>query len=41
MEDVKAILKFTGVDLEEVKRKAEKEDTLQIIKEITAENKDL
>jgi hypothetical protein len=27
VEDVKAILKFTGVDLEEVKRKAEKRNT--------------
>ena len=39
VEDVKAILKFTRVDLETVKRKAEKEGTLQILKDITAENK--
>lgn len=39
MEDVKAILKFTKVDLEAVRRKAEKEGTLQILENITAENK--
>jgi hypothetical protein len=41
VEDVKAILKFTRVDLEAIKRKVEKEGTLQILKDITAENKGL
>lgn len=40
LEDVKAILKFTKVNLEAVRRKAEKEGTLQILENITAENKD-
>jgi hypothetical protein len=34
VDDVRAILKFTRVDLEAVKRKAEKEGTLQILENI-------
>jgi hypothetical protein len=37
VEDVKAILKFTRVDLEAIKRKAEKEGTLQILEGVMAE----
>lgn len=38
MEDIKAILKFTKVDLEAVKRQARKEGTFQILEVITAES---
>jgi hypothetical protein len=34
VDDVRAVLKFTRVDLEAVKRKAEKEGTLQILENI-------
>lgn len=37
VDDVKAILKFTRVDLEAVRRKAEKEGTLQILEDIMAQ----
>ena len=37
VEDVKAILKFTRVDLEMVRRKAEKDSTLQILENIMAQ----
>lgn len=37
VEDVKAILKFARVDLEGVRRQAEKEGTTKILEEITAQ----
>lgn len=37
VEDVKAVLKFTKVDLEAVKRQAEKEGTLQILEDVMAQ----
>jgi hypothetical protein len=37
VDDVRAVLKFTRVDLEAVKRKAEKEGALQILENIIAQ----
>jgi hypothetical protein len=37
VEDVKAILKFTKVNLKAVRQQAEKEGTIKILKEITAQ----
>ncbi|MEM3551863.1 MAG: hypothetical protein QXV01_12330, partial [Candidatus Bathyarchaeia archaeon] len=37
IEDIKAILKFTKVDIEAVKRQAEKEGTLQILEDVMAQ----
>jgi len=37
MEDVKAILKFSKVNLKAVRQQAEKEGTIQILQEITAQ----
>lgn len=37
MEDVRAILKFTRVNLKAVRRQAEKEGTIKILEEITAQ----
>jgi hypothetical protein len=37
LEDVKAILKFTKVNLKAVRQQAEKEGTIKILKEITAQ----
>jgi hypothetical protein len=37
VEDIKAILKFARVDLEAVRRQAEKEGTVKILEEITAQ----
>jgi hypothetical protein len=37
VDDVKAILKFARVNLEAIRRQAEKEGTIKILKEITAQ----
>ncbi|MBX5328606.1 MAG: hypothetical protein QHH18_07490 [Candidatus Bathyarchaeota archaeon] len=40
-EDIKAILKFTKVDVEAIKREARKDNTLEIFKNLTATEDDL